>query len=134
MKKSIAIVATGVAMGMALGFSAIALAADELPEVVVQAGPVAKAVVGRALGSGAPIESVTVDYHVSYADLNLIKHADVMALNKRVESAARDACQQLDELYPIERPKLQQCMDDAIRAANERVQSAISAAQNRPAT
>lgn len=132
MKKSMAIAATGVAVSMALGFSAMAMAANELPEIVVEAGPVSKTVVGRAFGSGAPIEKVSVDYHVSYADLDLVKHADVLTLNKRVEDAAHDACQQLDKLYPIERPKLQECMHDAVRAATEGVQSAISAAQSHP--
>jgi UrcA family protein len=136
MKKLIAIAATG-AVGAALVVSTAVLAAEELqelPEIVVQAGPVTKTVVGRAYGSGAPIEKVTVDYHVSYADLDLVKHADVLTLNKRVEGAAHDACQQLDELYPIERPKMRECTADAIHAASEQVQKAIAASQSRPAS
>lgn len=131
MKKSTMIAATGAVMSVALGMAAV-LAAEQLPEIVVQAGPVTKTVVGRAYGSGAPIEKVTVDYHVSYSDLDLVKHADVLALNQRVEGAAHDACQQLDDLYPLERPKLRECTADAIHGASEQVQKAIAAAQGHP--
>jgi UrcA family protein len=134
MKNLIVIAATGAALSVAVGMSAATLAAEELSEVLVQAGPVTKTVVGRAYGSGAPIEKVTVDYHVSYADLDLVKHADVLTLNQRVEGAAHDACQQLDELYPLERSKQRECMSDAIHGASDQIQKAITAAHNRPAT
>lgn len=133
-KKLIAIAGIAAAVSAALGMSAAALAEEELAEIIVQAKPLAKTtVVGRSLTTGAPIESVTVDYHVSYADLDLVKHADVLTLNKRVEGAARNACRQLDELYPLERPKLRECTADAIQGASEQVQGAITAAQHRSA-
>ncbi|HEX4051287.1 MAG TPA: UrcA family protein [Steroidobacteraceae bacterium] len=120
--------------GLGIAGASIAVAApavNELPEVVVEAGPAIKTIVGQAYGTGAPIEKTTMDYHVSYADLDLVKHADVLELNKRVETAAHTACQQLDELNPIERPKLRSCMDDAVRGASQQIREAITSAQAR---
>jgi len=132
-KQLLAIAATAAAVSAVLSMSTATFAAEELNEVTVQAKPLTKTtVVGLSLTTGAPIKSVTVDYHVSYADLDLVKHADVLTLNKRVEGAAHDACRQLDELYPVESPKLRECTADAVSGASEQVQSAIAAAQNRP--
>ncbi|HTT06386.1 MAG TPA: UrcA family protein [Steroidobacteraceae bacterium] len=104
---------------------------EQLPEVVVEAGPVNRSVVGRSLTTGAPIELVKVDYHVRYADLDLVKHADVMSLQDRIETAARAACGQLDELFPLDGLDRQtrDCVQDAIRAAGPQIQQAIAGAQ-----
>jgi len=111
-----------------LGFAATAMAAGELPEVTVEAGQTQKTVVGRSRSTNAPIELVTVDYHVRYSDLDLHKHADVLRFHSRVETAARDACRQLDELYPIEKPQIKTCTHDAIQGASQQVQAAVAAA------
>lgn len=105
---------------------------EQLPEVVVEAGPINRSVVGRALATGAPIELVTVDYHVRYADLDLVKHADVMTLQDRIETAAKAACGQLDELFPFAEsyPQTRDCVQDAVRAAGPQIQQAIAGAQN----
>jgi UrcA family protein len=102
-----------------------------LPEVLVEAGPVTRTVVGRSATTNAPIESVTVDYHVSYADLDLVKHADVQVLQERVEAAARDACQQLDELFPLRKSHQQThaCVEDAIRATTPQIQQVVASVQ-----
>ncbi|HEY7929963.1 MAG TPA: UrcA family protein [Steroidobacteraceae bacterium] len=105
---------------------------EQLPEVVVEAGPINRSVVGRALASGAPIELVTVDYHVRYSDLDLVKQADLMTLQERIETAARSACGQLDELFPLDESQRQtgDCIQDAVRAAGPQIQQAIAGAQN----
>jgi len=125
------ITVTVAVLATALGLAATAMAAGQLPEVVVEAGPTHKAVVGRSFTTGAPIELVTVDYHVKYSDLDLQKHTDVVKFHTRVESAARDACRQLDELYPIEKPRVSTCTQDAVKAAAPQVQAAIAAASDR---
>lgn len=103
-----------------------------LPEILIEAGPVNRSVVGRSSSTDAPIESVTVDYHVRYSDLDLVKHADVLALRERIETAARDACGELDKLFPLERSSSQTrtCTRNAINGASEQVQHAIVMAQN----
>jgi UrcA family protein len=104
-----------------------ALAAAEMNEVTVEAGPIGKTVVGHT-SLGAPIERMAVDYHVSYADLDLSKDADVQKLHGRVEAAAQNACRQLDELYPLEAPNWRACTQAAINGASPQVQTAVSAA------
>lgn len=124
----LAVIAAGAAVFGVVATNA--LAADQLQEIIVHAGPlVTRSTVGRAPGTDAPVERVMVEHYVSYADLDLVKNAGVLALNKRVQAAARVGCQQLDKLYPTEPPNLQDCMRDAIRGASQQVQSAISAAQ-----
>ena len=55
-----------------------------------------------ALGGGMtrPIEVVSVNRTVSYADLDLAKPGDVNIFTKRINDAAKDACDTLDRRYP----------------------------------
>ena len=132
MKRLTTIAAASVVMVAGVGMTAT-VAAEQLQEVIVHAGQfslVYRTIVGSATGTGAPVERVTVDHYVSYADLDLVKNADVLTLNKRVQAAARIGCQQLDKLYSTELPNLQECMRAAISGASQQVQSAISAAHH----
>jgi len=114
--------------GSALQLAAAQTEAPLLPEVLVEAGPVERAVVGRSIYSGAPIERITVDYRVHFSDLDLLKHADVQTLHERVEMAAQDACQQLDELFPVHaHGQSRACIEDAVRGAAPRIQQAVAA-------
>lgn len=56
----------------------------------------------RVSGGGMlrPIEVVSVNRSVSFADLDLTKDADAATLGKRVNDAAADACRLLDRRYP----------------------------------
>lgn len=56
----------------------------------------------RATGGGMlrPIEVVSVNRSVSYADLDLSKSGDVATFARRIDDAARDACATLDRRYP----------------------------------
>lgn len=89
--------------------AAVALPVEPgLHEVVVVTAPSVvfhdvKAPAGsRALGGGMlrPIEVVSVNRSVSFADLDLTKDADAATLGKRINDAAADACRVLDQRYP----------------------------------
>ena len=70
------------------------------PSVVIHEG---KAPAGsRATGGGMlrPIEVVSVNRSVSFADLDLTKSGDVATFTKRIDDAAKDACAALDKRYP----------------------------------
>lgn len=56
----------------------------------------------RATGGGMlrPIEVVSVNRSVSFADLDLTKSGDVAIFTKRIDDAAKDACATLDKRYP----------------------------------
>lgn len=129
-RKPALIAATIALLGAGAALQNLALAAP-LSEVVIEAGPINRTVVGRSATTGAPIESITVDHRVDYSDLDLVKHVDVLTLQQRVEMAARDACAQLDEVFPIGSSyhQTRTCIEEAIHGASQAVQQAITSAQ-----
>lgn len=132
-RKPMVVVATLALLGAGMALQSVASAQDELlPEVVVEAGPVTRSIVGRSLATNMPIERSAVDYHVSYSDLDLTRHADVLTLQDRVGTAARSACGQLDELFPLDSNALRQtstCVEDAVRGAAAQIEQAIARGQ-----
>ncbi len=110
-------VTTLVAASLAAGLIGIAVAAEPLGEVTVQASRVMKTTVGRT-SSGIPIVDSTLSYGVSYADLNLTKHADVVTLQTRVKDAAKKACTQLGHLFPV--TQFQQTDAECTKAAADK--------------
>jgi UrcA family protein len=127
-RKPVFIAAVLVLLGGA-GLQSVASAqSDSLSEVVVESGPVTRSVVGRGLATGIPIERADIDYQVSYSDLDLAKHADVLKLQGRIESAARSACVQLDEhfVFHVSYQQTRDCIDSAIQGASKPMQQAIA--------
>ena len=118
-----------IAAGMSIG--AAAVAAEGLDEVTVEAKPIpSRSVVGRT-HSGLPIEEVTLDHHISYSDLDLVTHAGVMELHSRVQKAAKEACNQLDQLFPTQAAKARECTEQASHDASDQVQNAIASAAHK---
>ena len=112
-------------------FVAGSVFAQQTEEVVVTAKPLARVTV-KSDAAGRTIETLTLERHVGYADLDLSKYADVTELRKRIEINAQEACNQLDDLRPIPRwsaSEKQDCIDRAIDSANEGLQAAISATE-----
>ena len=68
-----------------------------------------------------PVEVVSVDYPVSYADLDLSRTADTATFEKRIGDAAKEACAQLTKKYPpdafMPTPGNQDCVGTATRQA-----------------
>lgn len=93
-------------------------------EIVVTAPyEVRREVVGRASGTGAPIEVISLTRRVDYSDLDLTRHADVQQLEQRVNEIAREACDQLSQLYPIAaRDGNRDCVTEALRDAMRQVE------------
>ena len=108
--------------------ASMALPADELSTITVEAGVVNKTVVGHS-DLGAPIEQVTLSRRVSFSDLDLATHSGAVALKKRVQEAARATCKQLDELYPLEEKNAPACIDKAVADSSRQVDEAIAAAE-----
>ena len=48
-----------------------------------------------------PLEVIELTRSVSYADLDLLREADVAVLEMRVESAAKMSCEELANKYPL---------------------------------
>ncbi|NIM21450.1 MAG: UrcA family protein, partial [Candidatus Latescibacteria bacterium] len=64
-----------------------------------------KEVIDEIIEVEAPIErsteTIALKRQVSFADLDLSKHSDVIELEKRVEIVAKEACEKLEEMYPF---------------------------------
>ena len=108
---------------------AAALADNAMETITITAGVMTKTVIEHS-AVGVPTELVTVAHRVSYADLNLATHSGAVALKRRVETAARLACEQLDKLYPNEEPELPRCIHKAVKQASSQVDRAIITAEH----
>ncbi len=111
---------------------AIAQQADEevIEEIVVTAPPVRRQFKRRR--GGGWDEVVELRRRVSFADLDLSKHQDITELETRIETTAREACEKLQEMFPLSIPPgragVRRCRKTAERSAEDQLQAAIAAA------
>ena len=122
----VAVVASGVVLQAGL---AVAQQASEVMKVVVVGAPITVRQVGQAY-IGAKIELIEIKRRVSYADLDLSKQADVIELEIRVETIAKESCEKLSAMYPLDPDSAierRSCINQAINSAEDQVQAAILA-------
>ena len=103
--------------------------AEPMEEIVVEA-PIVRRQVGRS-AAGAKIEVIELRRRLSYADLDLSKDADVTELKTRIETTAKESCEQLSDMFPLnpsDRSEIHRCTNQAVNGAEEQVQTAIAAA------
>jgi UrcA family protein len=83
--------------------------------------------------TGIPIEQVSLRRQVGYQDLNLSTPAGRAELDKRVEAVARQACHQLQTLYPDELwdTDNRSCVASAVRNAKQEVATITASAHTR---
>ena len=79
--------------------------------------------------SGGTIENISLTRRVDYSDLNLAVHADVEKLDKRVDDTAREACRQLEQLYPSAALSSPDCVRTAVNGAMMQVDKAVETAE-----
>lgn len=115
------------AAGLCIG--GLALAADALPVVTIEADGLPTTIAIGHSAVGAPLEQVSLMRRVSYADLDLSTRAGEAELRNRVKRNARAACRQLDQLYPAEIKNAPQCIKKAIAEASRQVDAAVAAAE-----
>jgi UrcA family protein len=105
-------------------------AAEAEDEVVVQSTP-------NTLIHGSPYtgtQVVSITRHVSYADLDLVTHAGVQALETRITETAVAICAKLDRMYPVDGYDRPQCVRQAVRNAMAQARTAIAAADRKMRT
>ena len=116
--------------GLMLAFSPAAAQASEenVEEVVVQAPMVYKQVIDVS-ESGVKTELIELRRRVSITDLDLTLAQDVNALNDRIEVVAQEACEKLDEMFPLgrERGDVARCVRKAIADAQGQVDQLVAA-------
>lgn len=78
--------------------------------------------------AGGKVELISLTRHVYYGDLDLVKHADVMTLEKRVSDIAKNSCDQLAKMYPLSGPNPPNCAEKAVASAKAEIEKAIAAA------
>lgn len=78
---------------------------------------------------GLPVEQVTITHQVAYKDLDLKSATGTAALEKRINDVAKQACHQLDELYPKSRVDNIRCELSAKESAGAQMQAVIAAAK-----
>ena len=89
---------------------------DSSDEIIIRARPR-----GRSSTTGAPIERVTTSRVVDYRDLDVDSPWGARELHQRIHRAAYDACEQLDDQYPIGEPDVDGCVSEAVRNAEHDV-------------
>jgi hypothetical protein len=72
-----------------------------LPIVVEAAAPVHSAPTGQSPPGGASVDLLSVKYHVHLGNLDLTKHADVVALQDKITEAAKKGCKDIQNQYPL---------------------------------
>jgi UrcA family protein len=105
-------------------------AAQEMEEVVVVGAPVVRQWTERGR-LGGNVETIELTRRVSYADLDLTLHADVLMLEERIENVARESCKTLSDMFPLDRSdsqEIESCTRKAIAGTEEQVKAAIAAA------
>ena len=107
---------------------AIAQQASKVIEEVVVEAPITVRQIGRT-PIGAKIELIELKRRVSYGDLDLSKHADVIELETRVETISKESCQKLSDMFLLDSAtEKRRCIKKAIESTEEQVQAAIVAA------
>ena len=79
--------------------------------------------------SGIPIETVTLNREVGYADLDLKTEVGKDKLKSRIKKVAEEACDQLNRLYPAaEYPPVDStdCVGQAVASAEDQVKQLTS--------
>lgn len=103
---------------------------DQITEVVVVEAQVEVSKVTKNTFGGKS-NLIELKRRVSYADLDLSKHADVIELQSRLETVSKESCEMLysisvTDLVPMDEKR--RCVKDAIDRAEKQTQAAIIAA------
>ena len=102
-----------------------------MEEVIVVAPRLVKRETLGRTATGADVERITLTRRVSYSDLDLTRHADVLELESRVSQMAETACAQLADLFPLDTddPQNADCVRHAKASALAQVDAAAKAAE-----
>lgn len=105
--------------------------AQEVNEEVIVRAPIERAEVKSSVGSVVKTETIELNRYVSFADLDLNNPADVAVLDARIAATAKESCQKLSDMFPLDRSdpsELNRCAKKAIASAGKRKEKAIFSA------
>lgn len=110
-----------------------AVSADAPSHEITVVGSPGETAVKRVIGRtafGGKVELITIKRKVSYADLDLVKHADVLALQSRVSSTAKEECGDLVKTFPLIEPG-RDCVKRAVARTSPEMDAVVAAAEKR---
>lgn len=118
---------TRLTTSLIIAVSGLFLAADlavaqEFTEEVVVRTKIDRSGTKSSLGAGATTEIIELNRYVSFADLDLGKKADVDKLDARIEAIAKESCQKLSEMFPLNRSDMMEidlCVKRAVTSVNK---------------
>jgi len=122
---SLALAVTG------LFFAANLTADQQVTEEIIVRAPFERIEIKSASGSSLNSEIVELQRHVSIADLDLSKYADVNELDSRISAVAKESCQKLSDMFPLDRSdpaEMLRCTKSAIASADDQKEMVIAAA------
>ena len=101
---------------------------NQIPQITVQAShEVQRKQVGMSY-TGIPVEEVSLSRHVGFRDLDLTTAAGKDELDKRIKAVAKEACNQIQKLYPLEQwdSDTRTCIADAVKGAMAQEQTILA--------
>ena len=105
---------------------------DVIEEIVVVRAPIERRTIDTA-GPGRPqTEVIELSRQVSFADLDLARHKDVEQLRGRIQKTAEQACERLNQMFPVTREGVQgtaRCVKRAVADAEKQLEAAIADAE-----
>jgi UrcA family protein len=105
----------------------------DLPELVRQSGDAMlphETIAGHSY-TGVPILDVSLSYGVNIADLDLATRDGPIALEMRVKDAAKAACEELDQKYPLWTPRNGDCAKAAAHKAMVKARELVAKARQK---
>jgi UrcA family protein len=106
---------------------------NQIPQITVQAShEVQRKQVGMSY-TGIPVEEVSLSRHVGFRDLDLTTAAGKDELDKRIKAVAKEACNQIQKLYPLEQwdTDTRTCIADAVKGAMAQEQTILASSSKK---
>lgn len=104
-------------------------ASEEIEEIAIRA-PIERHEVRHESVTPLKTEIIELKQRVSFAGLDLTKHADVNELDTRIEAVAKESCEKLSDMFPLNRSglaEMRRCTKNAIASAENQKGLAIAA-------
>jgi UrcA family protein len=121
-------------ISLVLAFAGLFVAADlavaqQVTEEIVVRSPIERTQARIPIGSSVNTQTVELNQYVSFDDLDLTKNEDIEKLDTRISEIAKESCEKLSEMFPLDRSDLtavNRCMKKAISYANEQKEKFIA--------
>ncbi len=107
----------------------LAVAQDVTEEIVVRS-PIERNEARIPIGSSVTTQTVQLNRYVNIADLDFGNAEDVEILDTRISELAKESCEKLSEMFPLDRSdrtEVGRCMKKAIANANKQKEKFIAA-------